>query len=190
MFVQEGRTCDWEELFGRHELILELGRTSEPWKRLKTEEIRNKIRMKHGVPLPEDEDLHGPICDEMVRETGVQLKFVVGYYNYEKLVAYWRRNREKFLERRIHPLTEDEKIEKSRKKEEEWQALREKVREIKARKYNEGKRTSEMEEKQKRVVGAQMEAMKAVVGDLPTNLPRGVVDVGVGEGMDEAARQP
>jgi hypothetical protein len=70
--------------------MLELGRTSEPGRRFKTETIRNKIRTKYGVPLPEEEDLSGPICDEMARETGVELEFVVGYANYEKVVAYWR----------------------------------------------------------------------------------------------------
>jgi hypothetical protein len=50
----------------------------------------------------------------MVRETGVELEFVVGYTNYEKVVAYWRCNREKFLERGIRPLTAEEKSEKRR----------------------------------------------------------------------------
>jgi hypothetical protein len=65
--------------------MLELGRTCEPWRRFKTETIRNKIRAKYGVPLEEEEDLSGPICDEIVRETGVELEFVVGYANYEKV---------------------------------------------------------------------------------------------------------
>jgi hypothetical protein len=59
--------------------MLELGRTSEPGRRFKIETIKNKIRPKYGVPLPEEEDLSGLICDEMVRETGVELEFVVGY---------------------------------------------------------------------------------------------------------------
>ena len=42
------------------------------------------------------------------------------------------------------------------------------------------KRNSELEEMKKRVVEAPMEAMKAIVGDLPTDLARG---------MDEATRQ-
>jgi hypothetical protein len=108
--------------------MLELGRTSEPVRRFKTETIRNKVTAKYGVPLPEEEDLSGPICDEMVRETGVELKFVVGYTNYEKVVAYWRCNREKFLEWGIRPLTVYEKSEKRRKKEEEWKALTERSR--------------------------------------------------------------
>jgi hypothetical protein len=125
---QEGRTCDWEQFLGRRELILELGRTSEPGRRFKTETIGNKIRAKYGVPLPEEDDLSGPICDEMVRETGVELEFVVGYANYEKVVAFWRCNRKKFLERGIRPLTANEKSEKRRKKEEEWKALTERSR--------------------------------------------------------------
>ena len=41
------------------------------------------------------------------------------------------------------------------------------------------KRNSELEEMKKRAVEAQMEAMKVIVGDLPTDLARG---------MDEAAK--
>jgi hypothetical protein len=108
--------------------MLELGHTSEPGRRFKTETIRNKIRAKYGVPLSEEEDLSGPICDEMVHETRVELEFVVGYANYEKVVVYWCCNREKFLELGIRPLTADEKSEKRRKKEEEWKALTERSR--------------------------------------------------------------
>jgi hypothetical protein len=36
----------------------------------------------------------------------------------QKVVAYWRYNREKFLERGIRPLAADKKSEKRRKKEE------------------------------------------------------------------------
>jgi hypothetical protein len=68
--------------------MLELGHTSEPGRRFKSETIRNKIRAKYGVPLSEEEDLSGPICDEMVHETRVELEFVVGYANYEKVVVY------------------------------------------------------------------------------------------------------
>jgi hypothetical protein len=82
---QEGRTSDWEKFLGRRELMLELGRTSEPGRRFKTKTIRNKIRAKYGVPLPEEEDLSGPICDEMVRETRVELEFVVGYATTRRL---------------------------------------------------------------------------------------------------------
>jgi hypothetical protein len=108
--------------------MLELGHTSEPGRRFKSETIRNKIRAKYGVPLPEEEDLSGPICDEMVHETRVELEFVVGYANYEKVVVYWCCNREKFLELGIRPLTADKKSEKRRKKEEEWKALTERSR--------------------------------------------------------------
>jgi hypothetical protein len=50
LFFQEGRTYDWEQFLGRRELMLELGRTSEPGRRFKPETIRNKIRAKYGVP--------------------------------------------------------------------------------------------------------------------------------------------
>jgi hypothetical protein len=49
----------------------------------------------------------------------VDLEFVVGYANYEKVVAYWHCSREKFLERGIRLLTAEEKSEKRKKKEEE-----------------------------------------------------------------------
>jgi hypothetical protein len=130
--------------------MLELGRTSEPRRRFKTETIRNKIRAKYGVPLPEEEDLSGPICDEMVRETGVEQEFVVGYANYEKVVAYWRCNRKKFLERGIRPSNADEKSEKSRKKEEEWKALTEGSMD---RLSNEAARKAEADRTGKRIVG-------------------------------------
>jgi hypothetical protein len=102
------------------------------------------------VPLPEEEDLSGPICDEMVRETGVELEFVVDYANYEKVVAYWRCHREKFLEWGICLLTADEKSEKRRKKEEEWKALTERSRD---RSRDEAARKVEADKKGKRIVG-------------------------------------
>jgi hypothetical protein len=102
------------------------------------------------VPLPEEEDLSGLICDEMVHETGVELEFVVGYANYEKVVAYWRCNREKFLEPGIRPLTANEKSEKRRKKEEEWKALTERSRD---RSRDEAARNAEADKKGKRIVG-------------------------------------
>jgi hypothetical protein len=67
--------------------MLELGHTSIPGRWFQTETIRNKIRAKYGVPLSKEQDLSGPICDEMVPKTGVQLEFLVGYANYEKVVA-------------------------------------------------------------------------------------------------------
>ncbi|CAO1944808.1 unnamed protein product [Urochloa humidicola] len=178
----EGRTCDWEDFPDRYKLMLELGRTSEPWKSRKTEDIRKKIRREYDVPLPEDEDIHGCIYREMVRETGVELEFELGTGNYEKILAYWRRNRDKFP----RPLTKHERLQKRMRKEEEWKAWQESVREKRARQYNEGnvkyprgtwehyfkeveetKRMREMEEMHGTAVEAQMEAMRALVGDLP-----------------------
>jgi hypothetical protein len=52
----------------------------------------------------------------MVHETGVELEFVVGYTNYEKVVAYWLCNREKFLEGGTRPLTTEEKSERGGKR--------------------------------------------------------------------------
>jgi hypothetical protein len=80
----------------------------------------------------------------MVRETGVELEFVVGYANCEKVVAYWRCNREKFLERGIRLLTAEEKSEKRRKMEEEWKALTERSRD---RSRNEAARKAEVDRK-------------------------------------------
>jgi hypothetical protein len=86
----------------------------------------------------------------MVRETRVELEFVVGYANYKKVVAYWHCNREKFLERGIRPLTAEEKSEKRRKKEEEWKALTERSRD---RSRDEATRKAEVDRKGKRIVG-------------------------------------
>jgi hypothetical protein len=86
----------------------------------------------------------------MVRETEVELEFVVDYDNYEKFVAYWRCNREKFLERGIRPLTAEEKSEKRRKKEEEWKTLTERSRD---RSSDETTRKAEADIKGKRIVG-------------------------------------
>lgn len=189
--------------------MLELGRTSEPWKSRKTEDIRNEIRRKYGVPLPEDEDIDGCIYKEIVRETGWKMEFRVGNDNYEKILAYWRRNRDKFP----RPLTVEEKIEKrERKKKEGWRDLQKMLRENRAGKANEEKRMSETQQMRERKkeegwqemqqwmrttrgsedihekrIGevnadlptfahgghaegareAQLEAMKALVGDLP-----------------------
>jgi hypothetical protein len=85
----------------------------------------------------------------MVRETGVELELAVGYANYEKVVAYWRCNREKFLEQGILPLTAEEKSEKRRKKEEEWKALTERSRD---RSRDEASRKAEADRKGKRIV--------------------------------------
>lgn len=195
---------------GRHDLMLELGRSSEPWKSRKTEEIRNKIRRENGVPLPKDADMHGCILKEMVRETGWKPEFRLGDGNYEKMLAYWRQNREKFP----RPLTTREKIEKmerkkkegwhdlqkmlrenvgrkdedekrkreERKKEEGWHDLQKWMREKRVREDNNEKRMSEIEQMQKRAVDAQMEAMKAVVADLPIDMANVVGDVPVGKG--------
>jgi hypothetical protein len=61
-------------------------------------------------------------------------------------MAYWCRNREKFLERGIHLLTADEKSEKRRKKEEEWKALTDRSR-------DEAARQAQADRKGKRIVG-------------------------------------
>jgi hypothetical protein len=64
-------------------------------------------------------------------------------------VAYWRCNREKFLEQGILPLTAEEKSEKRRKKEEEWKALTERSRD---RSRDEASRKVEADRKGKRIV--------------------------------------
>jgi hypothetical protein len=61
-------------------------------------------------------------------------------------MAYWCRNREKFLERGIRLLTADEKSEKRRKKEEEWKALTDRSR-------DEAARQAQADRKGKRIVG-------------------------------------
>jgi hypothetical protein len=64
-------------------------------------------------------------------------------------VAYWRCNREKFLERGIRPLNANEKSEKMRKNEEEWKALTERSRD---RSRDEVARKAEADRKGRRIV--------------------------------------
>uniref|UniRef100_K3XXZ8 GRF-type domain-containing protein n=1 Tax=Setaria italica TaxID=4555 RepID=K3XXZ8_SETIT len=88
----EGRTCDWEDFCGRYDLLLKLGNTSEPWKSRKQQEIKEKIRKKYDVPIPDDDLLWGKIYQDMVHETGVEPK---GLYARETIIKYWRQNRSK-----------------------------------------------------------------------------------------------
>ncbi|RCV42901.1 hypothetical protein SETIT_9G252700v2 [Setaria italica] len=160
-------TCDWEDFCGRYDLLLKLGNTSEPWKSRKQQEIKEKIRKKYDVPIPDDDLLWGKIYQDMVHETG-----------------YWRQNRSKYP----RPLTENEKRENRRKLQEERELEKQRLMEERDRlgyvvdpnvKYPEGsweqylqqvrarKRRLEMEELQQKAEEAQMETMKALVADLP-----------------------
>ena len=61
IIFQEGRTCDWEWFQGRYELMLQLGRTKEPWKSRDTLSRKMKIRKEHHVTLPLESFLSGPV---------------------------------------------------------------------------------------------------------------------------------
>nr|TKW31276.1 hypothetical protein SEVIR_2G095000v2 [Setaria viridis] len=76
-----------EDFYGRHDLILKLGRTSESWKSRETQDLRDKIRSKYDVPIPDSDLLWGKIYQDMVRETGVKPK---GLYASKTLIKYWR----------------------------------------------------------------------------------------------------
>ncbi|RCV43569.1 hypothetical protein SETIT_9G304700v2 [Setaria italica] len=159
---REGRTCDWEGFYGHHDLMLKLGRTSEPWK-----------VGRNDVPILDSDLLWGKIYQDMIRETGVKPK---GLYVLETLIKYWRWNRTKYPQ----PLIEDERREKRRKLQEErartgfvvdpdakyfkgsWEEY---FQQVEVR-----KRRIEMEELQERAEEAQMETMKALVDELPVGM--------------------
>ncbi|KAF8647596.1 hypothetical protein HU200_065226 [Digitaria exilis] len=62
----EGRTCDWEGLSGRDELVARFRRLGQRDKERETRALRDKIRNKYDVPLPDDELLFGTILDEYI----------------------------------------------------------------------------------------------------------------------------
>nr|TKV94622.1 hypothetical protein SEVIR_9G307500v2 [Setaria viridis] len=99
-----------------------LGNTSEPWKLSKQQEIKEKIRKKYDVPIPDDDLLWGKIYQDMVHETGVKPN---GLYARETIIKYWRQNRSKYP----RPLTENEKRENRRKLQEERELEKQKLME-------------------------------------------------------------
>ena len=89
IIFQEGRTCDWESFEGRYDLMLQLGRTKEPWKSRDTLSIKMKIRKEHHVTLPLESFLSGPILQDLRREYE---KKAAEKATLEDCIVYWRRN--------------------------------------------------------------------------------------------------
>ncbi|KAF8703720.1 hypothetical protein HU200_031804 [Digitaria exilis] len=165
--LYEGRTCNWETFEDREQMMQGLARQAEPLRTRTTLEIKEEIRSKHGVPLPLDSNLYGPVCND--------------FYAKEDLIKYWRDNREKY----DFPVTTHGKIL-------EEEARRERMREEMLRRdwfkfdplkvYPPGSWEEERQEyvaywegidlRTVRIKAklAQMEAMWALVRDLPGNM--------------------
>ena len=90
IIFQEGRTCDYEWFQGRYELMLQLGRTKEPWKSRDTLNRKLKIRKDYQVTLPLESFLSGPVLQDLRREYG---KKAAEKATLEDCIVYWRRNR-------------------------------------------------------------------------------------------------
>ncbi|KAF8752674.1 hypothetical protein HU200_011913 [Digitaria exilis] len=146
----EGRTCDWEWFSGRDELVARFRCLGQRDKERETRELRDKIRNKYDVPLPDDELLA-----------------------HDTLIKYWRLNRILYP----RPLSRDERAEKRRKLEEERHLER---------------------QVQDRAREAQLEAMSALVGDLPCNMTirKGALErssngfVGIRDAQRDVVRAP
>ena len=65
IIFQEGRTCDYEWFQGQYELMLQLGRTKEPWKSRDTLNRKLKIRKDYQVTLPLESFLSGPVLQDL-----------------------------------------------------------------------------------------------------------------------------
>ncbi|KAF8654915.1 hypothetical protein HU200_061344 [Digitaria exilis] len=86
----EGRTCDWEWFSGRDELVAKFRRLGQRDKERETRELREKIRNKYDVPLPDDELLFGTILDEYMKEKRCRPPILEAHGT---LIKYWRLNR-------------------------------------------------------------------------------------------------
>ena len=157
----------------------QLGRQSEPLKSNTIEKIRRKLRNKYDIPLPERE-VEAMLSEDMTRHKGQPAR---GYYTYEECITYWRLHREKYPA----DLTPEEKIAKRQKIEEERERQRRLSKE-KARKdpntvypygtwehyfktVEDRQRKAKEEELEARAGDAQMEAVRALVAELPSQLP-------------------
>ncbi|KAG2645649.1 hypothetical protein PVAP13_2KG439405, partial [Panicum virgatum] len=183
----EGRTCDYEWFQGRYELMMQLGRTKDPWKSRDTLNRKLKIRKDYQVTLPLESFLSGPILQDLRREYG---KKAAEKATLEDCIVYWRKNRSKYP----RPLTDRELLANYEKKEKEEEMERQRLREEGAKKcftvdpeakYRKGsweeyfqkleanKRMEEMEKMEDLAQEAQMEAMQALVADLPHKVRKG-----------------
>ncbi|KAG2601428.1 hypothetical protein PVAP13_5KG590707 [Panicum virgatum] len=189
--TREGRTGDWEWFEGRYELMLQLGRTKEPWKSRETLNRKLNIRKDYQVTLPLESFLSGPVLQDLRRDYG---KKAAEKTTLEDCIVYWRRNRSKYP----RPLTDRELLANYEKKEKEEEMERQMLREERAKKgftvdpeakYPKGsweeyfqkldanKRMEEMEKMGDLAQEAQMEAMQTLVADLPHKVPNVEKDV-------------
>ncbi|KAF8676457.1 hypothetical protein HU200_047012 [Digitaria exilis] len=124
------------------ETLFGLRRLGQRDKERETRELRDKIRNKYDVPLPDDELLFGTILDEYIKKKRCRPPILEAH---DTLIKYWR------LNRILYPrsLSRDERAEKRRKLEEERHLER---------------------QVQDRAREAQLQAMRALVGDLPCNM--------------------
>ncbi|KAG2598158.1 hypothetical protein PVAP13_5KG218898 [Panicum virgatum] len=151
IIFQEGRTCDWEWFKGRYELMLQLGRTKEPWKSRDTLNRKLKIRKDYQVTLPLESFLSGPVLQDLRREYG---KKAAEKATLEDCIVYWRRNRSKYPQ----PLTDQEA---------QMEAMQALVADLPHKVPNVEKDVSSASTEVLGVRATQMEAIKALVGDLP-----------------------
>ncbi|KAF8692252.1 hypothetical protein HU200_039857 [Digitaria exilis] len=112
LFAQEGRTYDWKWFSGRDELVDRFRCLGQRDKERETRELRDKIRNKYDVPLPDDELLFGTIIDEYIKEKRCRPPLLEAH---NTLIKCWRLNRILYP----RPLSRDERAEKRRKLEEE-----------------------------------------------------------------------
>ncbi|KAF8754817.1 hypothetical protein HU200_011433 [Digitaria exilis] len=166
-----------------------LARQAEPLRTRTTLEIMEDIRSKHGVHLPLDSNLYGPVCNDFYAKYG-QPKDVIKFGNVsidlrvglrEDLIKYWRDNREKY----DFSVTTQGKIKEAearteRMREEMLRRDRFKFDPLKV--YPPGSWEEERQEyvaywegidlRTVRIKAklAQMEAMRALVRDLPGNM--------------------
>ncbi|KAF8694082.1 hypothetical protein HU200_038542 [Digitaria exilis] len=155
-----------------------LARQAEPLRTRTTLEIQEEIRSKHGVPLPLDSNLYGPVCNDFYVKYG-QPKDVIKFGNVsidlrvglrEDLIKYWRDNREKY----DFPMTTQGKIK-------EAEARRERMREEMLRRdrfkfdplkvYPPGSWEEERQEYVAYWEGIDLKTVRrALVRDLPRNM--------------------
>ena len=185
--LQEGRTCDWETFPGREELRIQLARCSESLKIEETIKKKETIRSKYDVPIPDHNTLWGPIFADMVSQYGSRGFDKTGMAFEEELISYWRKNRIKYPK----PLTKQERQQERKKEEERRKQEAERLRSMEVRQpyqfdptkvYRRGsweeyfqltearERGIDLESARRMAKEAQMEAMKALVRDLPIDI--------------------
>lgn len=171
-----------------------MGSCSEPLKEKTTNKKRAEIREKYNIPIPNTALLYGPICRDYTKKYGLESE-----PSTEQLITYWRKNRDKYPA----PLTREEQIQQRKKDDEERRQKAEAKKEAATKQreldliFNPLKvfpknsweeyfqslearrRGINLKEERKRAKEAeiakeaQLEAMKALVAELPNKLNDG-----------------